>query len=183
MRPGCRIIPAIGMLIRRTVLAITLLAGSHAAIGCATTAPARLDLGEVVTNPEVHRNKRVELTGYVFDYEPARGDVYRTLYFTVGSSPEEKIGVGCEGYTAGAIEKASRLVEQAFEAREPITVVGKVRIETKDDTISRHELQLESVRYREQEIVVTRGRKTSPGFEIGGWHVTPSIGIQATIIP
>lgn len=181
MRRHGRMIPAMGGLLQKVLLAVSLLAGAGPAAGCATTAPVRLDLDDVAADPQAHRNKRVELVGFVQDYEAPRGDVYRTLHFTLGPGPDENIQVGCSGYTVDAIEKASRLVAEAFETREAIAVIGKVKVDK--GAITGYELQLESVRYKGQEIVVTRGYKTRPGFEVGGWHFTPSIGVQATITP
>ena len=183
MRRHGRVFPARNMLLRRAVIAVTILTSACSANGCARTAPVRLEPGDLVSNPRTHRNKRVELAGHVLDYEAPRGDAYRTFSFTVGLRPDEKIEVVCSGYTAGAIEKAARLVGEAFEAREAITVVGKVKIDSRAGAIPAYELKLESVHYKGQEIVITRGHKTRPGFEVGGWHVTPSIGIQATITP
>ncbi len=155
------------------------------AAGCATTAPARLDLAEAVENPQAHKNKRVELTGHVVTYEPARGDAYRTLHFTIGYGPDEKIAVFSSGYTADAIAKASALVEEAFDAGEPLTVVGKLKVAPDAKTTAGAELRLESVEYKGQKIDVRRGRKTRPGFSVGvgGWYFTPSVGVGATITP
>ncbi|UCD58376.1 MAG: hypothetical protein JSV16_04470 [Candidatus Hydrogenedentota bacterium] len=183
MRYGDLITPLLSVLLRNVIrTAVFLLAASWAA-GCATTAPVKLELNEVITNPQAHKNERVEVTGDVIDYEPARGDAYRTLQFTLGLGPDEKILVFSAGYTADAIAKASKLVEEAFRAREPITVAGKLRVGPEAETVGGVELRLERVEYRGRKIDVTRGRRTRPGFEVGAWHVTPSIGIGATFTP
>ena len=181
MRRHARTTNRLSRLLQKVVLAVALLAGVGPVAGCATTVPARLNLGDVTADPQAYRNRRIELVDFVQDYEPSRGDVYRTLHFTLGPAPNEKIQVVCSGYTVDAIEKASLLVAKAFENHEAIAVVGKVRMDKR--TITGYELLLETVRYKGQEIVVTRGHKTRPGFEVGGWHFTPSIGVQATITP
>ena len=150
--------------------------------GCATTAPTRLDLGSVLDNPMAHKNKRVELTGNVLDYEPARGDTYRTLFFALGFGPDEKIPVSVAGYNAEAIAKASALVKEAFDSREQLTAVGKLKVEA-DEGAGSPELKLDAVEYRGRKIDVTRGRKTQPGFEVGGFVFSPSIAVGATITP
>ena len=135
----------------------------------------------VLADPGVYNNQRVELTGQVIDYEPARGDTYRTLHFTLGFGPEEKISVFCSGYGADAIAKSSNLVGEAFEAAGTLIVIGKLKAGKGDRTSA--ELALESVEFGGRRIDVARGRKTRTGFEVGGFHITPSIGIGATFSP
>jgi hypothetical protein len=148
---------------------------------CATVPPARVGVEDVLQHPQEYKGKRVELTGLVLDYKPAQGDIYRTLFFTLGRQPEGELLVVGTGYTAEAIAKASFLVEQAFEAHEPITVSGKLKLPKNAPP----ELRLESIRYKGQEIKTTKGPKTRPGFgfSVGGAYITPSIGIGATIHP
>ena len=147
---------------------------------CATGPPLRPELSHVLAEPDTYRNERVELSGRVVDYEPASGDEYRTLYFSLGAGPEEKISVFGLGYGADAISKAADLVGEAFKAGEPLTVVG--RLKTAGEP-GRAELRLESVEFGGRRINVTKGRKTKPGFEVGGFHIVPSIGINATFSP
>jgi hypothetical protein len=149
--------------------------------GCATVSPARVNVGDVLQHPQDYKNKRVELTGLVLDYKPAQGDVYRTLIFTLGPHPEGELLVVGTGYRAEAIAKASFLVEQAYEANEPITVSGKLKLPKNAPP----ELRLETIRYKGQEIKVNKGPRTRPGFgfSVGGAYITPSIGIGATIHP
>ena len=149
--------------------------------GCATMPPARVGVGDVLQHPQEYKNKRVELTGLVGDYKPAQGDVYRTLVFTLGRQPGRELLVVGTGYTAEAIAKASFLVEQAYEANEPITVSGKLKLPKNAPP----ELRLETIRYKSQEIKVNKGPRTRPGFgfSVGGAYITPSIGIGATIHP
>ncbi len=154
-----------------------------AIISCATTPPARLDVRDVANNPQSYANQRVELTGYVLDYQPAAGDTYRTLNFSLGLSPNEKLAVTAAGYTAASIAKASTLVEEARRNQELITVVGKMKVEATERTVSRSELRLESVEYKGQKIRVTQGPRSQPGLSVGGWYFSPSIGIGATITP
>ena len=153
------------------------------ATGCARTAPLKADLRDVLDDPDAHKGERIELTGHVIDYEPAGGDTYRTLNFTLGLGLDDKILVYGAGYTAEAIAKASQLLGEAFEAGGPVTVSGKLRIDPDAETDAAAELRLESVEYGGRKINVTRGRKTRPGFEVGGWHFTPSIGIGMTFTP
>ena len=150
---------------------------------CATAAPTRLDLQDLAVNPRAHKNERIEVTGHVVDYEPARGNAYRTLYFTLGLEPDGKIAVFSSGYTADAIAKASALVREAFEAREPLTVVGKLKIDEKAEAEPVAELRLESVEYGGRKVRVNRGRRTRSGMSVGGWYFRPSIGIGATFSP
>ena len=153
------------------------------AAGCATARPVKLDIQTVLDNPQVHKNKYVEITGYVIDYEPARGDTYRTLYFTLGLEPDEKMPVSAAGYTADALFKASMLVGDAFEAHEPLTATGKLKVRKQDESEGT-ELRLRTVEYGGTKVDVTRGPKTEPGFGMGGgWRIIPSIGIDATITP
>ncbi len=149
---------------------------------CATVPPLRPEMSHVLAEPDTYRNERVELSGRVVDYEPASGDRYRTLYFTLGAGPEEKIPVFGSGYGADAIAKASDLVGEAFRAGEPLTVVGRLKTSGGSDP-GRAELKLESVEFGGRRIDVTKGRKTQPGFEVGGFHIVPSIGISATFSP
>lgn len=144
---------------------------------CATTQPIKSDIPTVLADPETYHKKRVELSGMVLDYEPARGDTYRTLQFTLGVGPNEKIPVFCSGYTADAIAKASDLAGEAFRARKPVIVVGILRT----DEVAPAELKLESIEYGDRIIDVTRGRKTRPGFDAGGFRIVPSIGIGVVI--
>jgi hypothetical protein len=142
-----------------------------------------VDLGAPLENPEAYKGKRLELTGYVMDYEPARGDAYRTLYFILASGPDDRLPVFASGYTADAIAKASALIGRAYETQEPLTVTGTLKVSQEGETPSRPELRLETVEYAGEKIDVTRGRKTAPGFDVGGWVVTPSIGVGITITP
>lgn len=161
------------------VVAFTIIVGLFSA--CATSPPLRPEMHNVFADPSVYNNQRVELTGQVIDYEPARGDTYRTLHFTLGSGPEEKISVFCSGYGADAIAKASNLTGEAFETGETLIVIGKLKAGEGDGTSA--ELALESVEFGGRRIDVTRGRKSRTGFEVGGFHITPSIGIGATFSP
>ena len=148
-----------------------------AVFGCATTTtPSRVELHSVLSDPGAYHNHRVEIIGRVIDYEPAGGDTYRALHFTLGYGSEEKVFVFGSGYAA-AVAKASSLVGDAFRTGEPVMVIGKLKAG------KNAELRLESVEHRGRKIDVTRGRRTRPGFDVGGFHVTPSIGINATITP
>ena len=171
---GCSLL---GNILR--IVAFPIIAGLFSA--CATSPPLRPDMHNVLADPGVYNNQRVELTGQVIDYEPAIGDTYRTLHFKLGFGPEEKISVFCSGYGADAIAKASNLVGEAFETGGTLLVVGKLKAGEGDGTSA--ELALESVEFGGRRIDVTRGRKTRTGFEVGGFHITPSIGIGATFSP
>jgi hypothetical protein len=165
---------------RRRALSAAAFVITALALGCATGPATRVGVDEVMRQPKEYKNERVELTGLVEDYKPVQGDIYRTLIFTLAQAPEEKILVVGAGYTAEAIAKASFLLEQAYEAKEPITVVGKLKLNEKAPP----EVQLESIRYRGQEVKITGGPRTRPGgLSIGGGVVTGSIGIGATITP
>lgn len=150
--------------------------------GCASAPPARVDLRQTFFNPQAYHNERVELIGYVVDYEPAGGDTYRTLHFTLGLGPDEKVAVFGSGYTADAIAKASGMVGEAFEGREPVSVIGKLKVAGGPDGAGA-ELRLESVEYKGRKIHVARGRKTRPGFDVGGWRIVPSVGISTSFSP
>jgi hypothetical protein len=141
-------------------------AGAGLVAGCATADPARLDIPVVLENPQAHRNERIELSGYVIDYEPARGDTYRTLVFTLGGESGEKILVSAAGYSAEAIAKASILVREAYEASATITVTGKLTV-AKNDESAVPELSLRTIEYGGQKIDVTKGHRTKPRFNIG----------------
>lgn len=149
---------------------------------CATSKPVRTDVETVVGNLETYKNEYVELTAHVIDYEPDRGDTYRTLYFTIGLEPDEKIAVSAAGYTAEAISKASILVGEAFEAHGLLTVTGKLKV-GKQQQSTAAELKLRSVEYEGRKIDVRQGRKTKPGFRVGGAVISPSIGIGVTFSP
>ena len=147
---------------------------------CATGPPVRTDVQQVLRQPAEFKNERVELTGYIKDFTPAQGDLYRTLLFTLEQGPDERLLVVGAGDTAEAIAKASLLVEQAYEAQEPVIVVGKLKL----SETAPPELRLESVRYKGKEIDITAGpRPRRGGLSIGGGVVTGSIGIGATITP
>ena len=150
--------------------------------GCASAPPTSVDLRETFFNPQAYHNERVELVGYVVDYEPAGGDTYRTLHFTLGLGPDEKVAVFGSGYTADAIAKASGMVGEAFEDREPVSVIGKLKVAGGPDGPGA-ELRLESVEYKGRKIDVARGRKTRPGFDVGGWRIVPSVGISTSFSP
>jgi hypothetical protein len=135
----------------------------------------------VLSDPGAYDNQRVELTGKVVDYEPARGDTYRTLYFSLGFGPDETMAVSYSGYEADAIAKASALVSDAFETGGILIVVGELKAGEGEGAST--ELVLESVEFGGRRIDVTRGRKTRTGFEVGGFHIVPSIGIGATFSP
>lgn len=150
--------------------------------GCASAPPARTDVGEILSGPQDYRNERVELTGNVLDFDPARGDTYRTLDFLLGYGEGERIRVFYAGYTAEAISKASALVGKAYEKNEPVTVVGKVRVE-KNNPDAVPELKLESVEYGGEKVNVGGGPSTRPGFSVGGWYFTPSVGVGVTLHP
>ena len=152
--------------IRRMIGAGLLLLGAGMTAGCATTAPVRLDISSVLQNPQTYKNKNIELTGHVVDYEPIRGDTYRTLVFTLGVEPDEKIFVSAAGYSAEAIAKASILVREAHEEHEHITVTGKLKV-AKDQESAAPELKLKTVAYGGQKIDVTGGRRTQPRFNVG----------------
>jgi starvation-inducible outer membrane lipoprotein len=164
---------------RRLILPAAFLFVAFLLAGCAT-APVPASIDQVLQQPQAYEGKRVELTGLVKEYKPAQGDVYRTLLFTLSQDSGGDIWVIGAGYTAEAIAKASLLVEQAFEAREPVTVVGKL----KKNKQGPPELQLQSIRYKGQEIEIKKGPTTrGSGFSIGGGVVSGSIGIGATITP
>jgi hypothetical protein len=148
---------------------------------CATTPPLRVDVHSVLVDPGAFDNRRVELVGQVVDYEPARGDTYRTFRFTLGFGPQEKIPVVCSGYTADAIAKASALVGEAAEAEGAVVAIGKLQAGEGERATA--ELALESVEFEGRRIDVTRGRKTRSGFDVGGFHIIPSIGISTTFSP
>lgn len=148
---------------------------------CATSAPLRTDVKNVLADPGAYDNRRIELSGWVIEYEPARGDTYRTLRFTLGFDFDEKVPVFCSGYEADAIAKASILVGEAFETGGTLVVIGNLKAGEGDGTPA--EVMLESVEFAEQHIEVTSGRKTRSGFDVGGFHITPSIGIGATFSP
>ena len=86
---------------------VVLFALTLSLINCARTAPVQRDIFEVTANPQAHKNERIEVTGNVINYEPARGDAYRTLSFTMGVGPQEKIAVFIAGYNADAMDPAA----------------------------------------------------------------------------
>jgi hypothetical protein len=132
----------------------------------------------VLGDPAAFDNRRIELTGQVIDYEPAIGDIYRTLRFIFGSDAGQAITIIYSGYEADAIAKASILVGDAFEAGGILTVVGTLSAGEGDGASA--EVTLESVEYKGRRIDIAGGRKTRTGFEAGGFHITPSIGIGVT---
>ena len=150
------------------------------ACACETAPPLRPEIGHVLINPDTYHDKRVEFSGRVIDYEPATGDEYRALRFTIGVGPSKKIPVYGGGYGADAIAKASDLVGEAYRSDETLTVVGKLKAAGGNGPA---ELRLESVGFEGRKIDLRRGRKTRPGFEVGGFHITPSIGVSATFTP
>jgi hypothetical protein len=150
--------------------------------GCATTKAQSINVFDLTQDPQSHKNERVQVTDYVAAYEPARGDTYRTLSFALGSQPGTHIAVSCAGYNAEAIAKASALVGKAFENHGRITVTGKAKVDSKTEP-ALSELRLESVEYGGRKINVSRGRRTRPGFGVGGWYFSPSIAVGATITP
>lgn len=169
-------------MLSRSVRIIIILATTLFLVDCARTAPVQRDILEVTANPETYKNERVEVTGNIIDYEPARGDAYRTLSFTIGSGPRQKLNAFVAGYNADAIAKASTLIGEAFEAGEPITATGKIKVDSKVEQAI-PELSLESVEYDGRKIDVKRGRKTRSGLSIGGGYFGSSIGVGATVTP
>ncbi len=161
---------------------ITIFTVALSLVNCARTAPVQRDILEVTANPQTHKNERIEVTGKVINYEPARGDSYRTLSFTMGVGQQQKLNAFIGGHNADAIAKASTLVGEAFEAGKPVTVIGKVKIDSKVEQAI-PELRLESVEYEGQNIDVTQGKKTRSGLSIGGGYFGSSIGIGATVSP
>jgi len=143
--------------------------------GCATAPAALLDLNQALTNQQAYKDKRVEISGFVIAFEPLSGDAYRALHFKLGSESGEQIEVSGSGYTAKAIADASALVREAFENREPITVVGLLSVPPDAPP----EIKLESVQYKGETIDIGRGRRSLPGVGAGGWYIAPSIGIGA----
>ena len=164
-----------GRCLSKAAVIATLLLAAGWGSGCATAPAARLDLTQALTNPQAYNDKQVELTGSVLNYEPLSGDVYRTLHFTLGGESGEQIEVFGSGYTAKAIADASTLVRDAFENREPITVVGLLSVPPDAPP----EIKLESVQYKGETIDIGRGRRSLPGVGAGGWYIAPSIGIGA----
>ena len=169
-------------MVSNTFRIVVILALTFSLINCARIAPVQRDILEITANPQAHKNERIEVAGNVINYEPARGDAYRTLSFTMGVGPQEKIAVFIAGHNADAIAKASTLIGEAFEAGKSITAIGKVKIDSKAEQAV-PELRLESVEYEGRKIDVTRGRKARPGLRIGGGYFGSSVGIGATITP
>jgi len=171
-----------GVFRRTAALGAALLITAGILSGFASAPPTSVDLRQAFFNPQAYHNERVELIGYVVDYEPAGGDTYRTLHFTLGLGPDEKVAVFGSGYTADAIAKASGMVGEAFEERGPVSVIGKLEVAGGPDGAGA-ELRLESVEYKGRKIHVARGRKTRPGFDVGGWRIVPSVGISTSFSP
>jgi len=167
--------------LQRSLFVVALLTIEFLLGACATKPPLRPDIQTLMLDPDGYDNQRVELTGQVIDYGPARGDTYRTLRFTLGSGPEEKISVFCSGYEADAIAKASDMVGEAFAAGGTLVVVGKLNAGDGDQASV--ELDLETAEFGGRRIDVSRGTRTHSGFDVGGFHITPSIGIGATFSP
>ena len=174
---------AFGAAISKSVISTVLLQMICLFSGCTTSKPVRLDMQGLLDSPQAYKNKNVALTGYVIDFEPARGDTYRTLYFMLGVGSDEKIAVSAAGYTAESISKASMLVGQAFEEHELLTATGRLKVRKQDES-DKVELKLRVIEYGGRKIDVARGRKAQAGFQFGGgWRIVPSIGIDANITP
>lgn len=149
---------------------------------CARTAPTRVDMDQVLSDPKPYNKQRLELRGRVIDFEPAQGDTYRTLHFTLGLGPQEKIPVFASGHTVDSIEKASILIGEAYSEKGLVTVIG--RLKAYDGAApAAVELELETVEYSGRIIDVTKGRQTQPGFDAGGIRIVPSIGVGVILTP
>lgn len=127
-----------------------------ATAGCAST-PIRTDLPAVVGNPEQYKNKRIEVTGLVIENPPPQGDEYRTWTFVLGSPQSYRVSASEDGFNPSTIEKAYRLVEEARNAGEEVTVTGKLRVGPYQAIESGMEIELDSVRYRGTIIRTDRG--------------------------
>ncbi|GAB4346520.1 MAG: hypothetical protein Kow0099_27840 [Candidatus Abyssubacteria bacterium] len=166
------------------MVALALLLIASLLPACATT-PVPVQLPDVTSSPDSYKNKVIELTGFVIEYQPASGDAYRTFQFSIGCGPDDTLNVHAAGYTAEAIAKAAALVRNAYETGKPLTVTGTLELYEPESPQAAPvpELTLRTIEYQGETINVARGPKTSPGFELGGWQIIPSIGINATITP
>jgi len=127
-----------------------------AVFGCAS-APIATDLSAIAENPGAYKNKRIEITGFVLENQPPRGDEYRTWAFSIGSSQTYRIMASEEGFNPSTIEKAYHLVEEARRTGEAVTVTGRLRVGPYQELRSGMEIELDSVRYRDIEIRTDKG--------------------------
>ena len=124
--------------------------------GCAST-PVATDLQTINAKPSEFRNTRVRITAPVLSNSPPQGDRYRTWIFIIGASDSYRIMATEEGFNPSTIEKAYRLVEDAREAGDEVTVTGKLRVGPYHEMESGMEIELDSVRYGDD--AVGRGHK------------------------
>ncbi len=135
--------------------------------GCATTPPVLANLASVTQDPEPYRNKRIEVTAPVLDNPPPAGNTYRTWSFVTGSPESGSIMVYKSGYNPSTIDKAYKLVEEARQAGQPVTITGKVRVGPYGALRSGMEIDLETVSYNGTEI------NTRSGPYVGGYYYSP----------
>jgi len=124
--------------------------------GCAST-PTAADISAVTASPGQFKNRYIEITAPVLENSPPQGDVYRTWAFSIGASSAYRILATEEGYNPATIEKAYRLVEEARNAGDAVTVTGTLRVGPYRELESGVELELVSVRYGSTEINTDRG--------------------------
>ncbi len=114
--------------------------------GCATT-PIPSNLPSVMQDPAAYRNKTVEITAPVLDNPPPAGNTYRTWSFIVGSPETGSLTVSRSGFNPSTIDKAYRLVQEAWQAGQPVTITGKVRVGPYGALRSGIEIDLATVAY------------------------------------
>ena len=151
-------------------------------VGCATTPPIPANLASVTQDPDAYRNQRIEVTVPVIDNPPPAGNTYRTWSFIMGSPETGSVMVYRSGYNPSAIDKAYKLVEEARQAGQPVTMTGKVRVGPYGALRSGMEIDLETVSYNGTEINARSGPYvgnyyyyspyfyTGPTFFIVGHH-------------
>ena len=93
----------------------------------------------------------------MIDNPVVKGNDYRTWNFTLGTSADYRIVASEEGFNPSTIDRAYRLVEEARQAGEPVTVTGKLRVGPYSRLESGMELELISIRYRDTEINTDKG--------------------------
>ena len=102
---------------------MTLLA-AVALIGWASAATAA-DLTTVLEHPDQFFNQRIEITAPVVENAAPTGAEFKRWSFTAGAS-DAKLAVSEAGFNPATIMNAHRLVEQARQAGDEITITGEL---------------------------------------------------------
>ena len=128
------------------VLAGVLFAGA----GCATAPPIPTDVGAVTAEPEAFRNTLVEVQGRVREYEPPRGDRFRTWAFVVEDLEGNRVPVYTAGRHPEDIAAADRVVRRALDAGGPIFAIGYLRTGRYGNQSGGPRLELRQVQFKEE---------------------------------